>query len=243
MPSAILSARHDAGGELLLVSLDVSADVARAYTTPGQYIEVKTESGKGYFVLASEVGATPWQLLVKNAGGAADALTTLPLGSALEIERPARRGLLRAADGIPPRRRSRWSGARSASRARSSPVASAAARPRAPISSSASARRPTSPIVRRGRGVGRAGRARRALSLARRARPPSGGRAARASRRRLRPARARSGARGRGRPSRDARHRRRPRRDARRHARPRQRDEPSRRRRPRGSEHRGPDER
>ncbi len=88
MPSAILSARHDAGGELLLVSLDVSADVARSYTTPGQYIEVKTASGKGYFVLAGEVGASPWQLLVKNAGGAADALATLPLGSTLELTGP-----------------------------------------------------------------------------------------------------------------------------------------------------------
>jgi NAD(P)H-flavin reductase len=88
MTSAILSARHDAGGGLLLVSLDVSADVARAYATPGQYIEVRTESGKGYFVLASEVGATPWQLLVKNAGGAADALTTLPLGTTFEIAGP-----------------------------------------------------------------------------------------------------------------------------------------------------------
>jgi len=88
MASAILSVRHDAGGELLLVSLDVSAEVARAYTTPGQYIEVRTASGKGYFVLASEVGAAPWQLLVKNAGGAADALTTLPLGSTLEIVGP-----------------------------------------------------------------------------------------------------------------------------------------------------------
>ena len=88
MPSAILSERHDAGGELLLVSLEVSADVARAYTTPGQYIEVKTAIGKGYFVLASEVGAMPWQVLVKNAGDAADALFTFPLGSTLEIVGP-----------------------------------------------------------------------------------------------------------------------------------------------------------
>jgi NAD(P)H-flavin reductase len=85
---AILSERHDAGGELLLVSLDVSADAARAYTTPGQYIEVKTERGKGFFVLASAVGATPWQVLVKNAGDAADALFTLPLGSALDVVGP-----------------------------------------------------------------------------------------------------------------------------------------------------------
>lgn len=85
---AILSERHDAGGELLLVSLHVSADVARAYTTPGQYIEVKTGSGRGYFVLASEVGTTPWQVLVKNSGDAADALFTLPLGTAVDIVGP-----------------------------------------------------------------------------------------------------------------------------------------------------------
>lgn len=88
MASAILSARHDAGGELLLVSLDVNADMARAYTTPGQYIEVKAESGKGFFVLASDTGQSPWQVLVKNAGGAADALATLPLGATLEVLGP-----------------------------------------------------------------------------------------------------------------------------------------------------------
>lgn len=88
MPSAVLSSRQDAGGDLILVSLDVSPAVARAYETPGQYVEVKTESGKGYFVLANDVGTTPWELLVKNAGGAADALATLPLGSELPINGP-----------------------------------------------------------------------------------------------------------------------------------------------------------
>jgi NAD(P)H-flavin reductase len=88
MPTAVLSARHDAGGDLLLVSLDVDDAIARAYTTPGQYIEVKTPEANGYFVIASAVGETPWELLVKNAGGAADALATLPLGSHLSIEGP-----------------------------------------------------------------------------------------------------------------------------------------------------------
>ena len=88
MPSAVLSARHDAGGGLLLVSIRVDHAVARAYTTPGQYIQVKAPSGDGYFVLASAVGAQPWELLVKNAAGAADALATLPVGSALSIEGP-----------------------------------------------------------------------------------------------------------------------------------------------------------
>lgn len=85
---AILSARSLAGGDLLLVSLDVDDAIAVRYTTPGQYIEVKAESGNGYFVLASDVGRRPWQLLVKNAGGAADALATLPLGSELKVVGP-----------------------------------------------------------------------------------------------------------------------------------------------------------
>ncbi len=88
MPTAVLSERHDAGGELLLVTLALDEQVARAYTTPGQYIEVKTDRGDGYFVIASDVGNASWQLLVKNAGGAADALATLPVGSKLTIEGP-----------------------------------------------------------------------------------------------------------------------------------------------------------
>jgi len=85
---AILSARRPAGGDLLLISLDVDDEIARRYTTPGQYIEVKAESGNGYFVLASDVGQRPWQLLVKNAGGAADALATLPVGTSVPVVGP-----------------------------------------------------------------------------------------------------------------------------------------------------------
>ena len=85
---AVLTARSHAGGELLLVSLDVDDAVARRYTTPGQYIEVKADSGNGYFVLASNVGERPWQLLVKNAGGAADALATRPIGTEVLIVGP-----------------------------------------------------------------------------------------------------------------------------------------------------------
>src|SRR3954471_17202510 len=88
MPTAVLSARRDAGGGLLLVALDVGADLARAYTAPGQYIEVTTPAGNGYFVLGSAVGETPWELLVKNAGDAADALYSLSLGSAVDVNGP-----------------------------------------------------------------------------------------------------------------------------------------------------------
>jgi NAD(P)H-flavin reductase len=88
MSSAVLSSRQDAGGDLILVGLDVSPEMAGAYATPGQYVEVKTPAGNGYFVLANDVGASPWELLVKNAGGAADALVTLPTGSVLPVKGP-----------------------------------------------------------------------------------------------------------------------------------------------------------
>ena len=72
----------------MLVALDVAPETARAYTAPGQYVEVKTTSGNGYFVIASDVGDSHWELLVKNAGGASDALATAPLGTVLELEGP-----------------------------------------------------------------------------------------------------------------------------------------------------------
>jgi len=92
MPSAVLSARSDAGGGLLLVALDVDAERARAYTAPGQYVEVRTASAHGFFVLASQIGETPWELLVKNAGDAADALVSLPFGSTIEVKGPMGKG-------------------------------------------------------------------------------------------------------------------------------------------------------
>jgi NAD(P)H-flavin reductase len=88
MATALLSAQRDAGGGLVLVALDVAPELAGAYTSPGQYVEVSTPSGRGYFVLASRVGERPWELLVKNAGGAASALVSLPLGSTVETSEP-----------------------------------------------------------------------------------------------------------------------------------------------------------
>lgn len=86
--SAILSARRDAGEDLVHVALDVDDEVRRRYTAPGQYLEIVTEAGNGYFVLASDVGVTPFELLVKNAGDAADALFTKPIGSTFVFEGP-----------------------------------------------------------------------------------------------------------------------------------------------------------
>jgi NAD(P)H-flavin reductase len=82
---ALLAGRRDAGGGLTLVALDVDPEASRSYTTPGQYVEVKVDKGNGYFVLAGDVAAPRWELVVRNAGDAADALTSAPIGSAIEI--------------------------------------------------------------------------------------------------------------------------------------------------------------
>jgi len=70
-----------------LVTLTPPAELAHAYRAPGQYIKVHAESG-GYFVLASEVGAPSWELLVRNSGGAADALTRAPEGTVFDVTGP-----------------------------------------------------------------------------------------------------------------------------------------------------------
>ena len=137
---------------------------------------MKTESGKGYFVLASEVGASPWELLVKNAGDAADALTTLPLGSTLEIVGPARCRLLRA---------SGWKRRHVAIAVVGSALGVArpvlARRIRGSVAGSThlflGVRAPTDvPIAQEVEAWSAQGRARRALPLARRGPPPSGDR-------------------------------------------------------------------
>lgn len=86
--SATLADRRDAGGGLFLVGLDVDVDLARGYTSPGQYVEVRAPGVSGYFVLASDPGVRRWELLVRNAGDAADLLVSRPIGSAIDVSRP-----------------------------------------------------------------------------------------------------------------------------------------------------------
>jgi NAD(P)H-flavin reductase len=88
LPAAVLASRRDAGAGLLLVSLDVDPTLARAYTAPGQYVELFTPRGNGYFVLAGSLGDPVWELLVRNAGDAADALFNAPIGSSFEVTAP-----------------------------------------------------------------------------------------------------------------------------------------------------------
>lgn len=84
---AVLTERRSSGRGLSLVTLTPSPDRARAYRAPGQYIEVQAEA-KGYFVLAGEIGAPSWELLVRTNGGASDALAVSPEGTVFDVAGP-----------------------------------------------------------------------------------------------------------------------------------------------------------
>lgn len=84
---AVLTERRDTGADLCLVTLTPALAHARGYRAPGQYIEVCAEA-RGFFVLAGEVGAPSWELLVRMNGGAAGALTTAPEGTVFDVSGP-----------------------------------------------------------------------------------------------------------------------------------------------------------
>lgn len=91
----VLTARRDAGAGLHLVTLTPPSTHADAYRSPGQYIQVRTDSGSGYFVLAGECHAPSWEILVRNNGEASIDLIGAPegtvVGSALSVARPLMR--------------------------------------------------------------------------------------------------------------------------------------------------------
>jgi NAD(P)H-flavin reductase len=89
---ASIAARVPAGGGLTLLSIDAPESVTATYRSPGQYIEVRAvddrETGPnatGFFVLASEPGARPWELIMRSGGGASDVLLVAPVGTPIEV--------------------------------------------------------------------------------------------------------------------------------------------------------------
>src|SRR5262249_8467471 len=62
------------------------------YRAPGQYIEVRAVEANGYFVLAGEIGAPSWELLVRTNGGASDALVRAPEGTVFDVVGPLGKG-------------------------------------------------------------------------------------------------------------------------------------------------------
>ncbi len=83
----VLTERRTSGPGLSLVTLTPSSEHAKAYRAPGQYIEVRAEAN-GYFVLAGEIGAPSWELLVRTNGGASDALAAAPEGTVFQVVGP-----------------------------------------------------------------------------------------------------------------------------------------------------------
>lgn len=89
MARAAILSRRDAGGGLSLVTLVPEETAAERYVAAGQYLEAQTPPHEhGYFALASDVGARPWQLLVRNTGGAADILARSAIGTEVEVVGP-----------------------------------------------------------------------------------------------------------------------------------------------------------
>jgi NAD(P)H-flavin reductase len=101
-------ARRDAGGAVQLIAIAPAAEQARAYAAPGQYVRIDVDGG-GFFVLAGDLGAPTWELLVRPNGGASDALVAAregatfpvagPFGAGFPVARAARRTLVLAVVG------------------------------------------------------------------------------------------------------------------------------------------------
>jgi NAD(P)H-flavin reductase len=83
--SATVTDRKPAGGGLTRIVLVISADAATSHVVPGQYVEVRAEGQTGYFVLSSDPGASPWELVMRAGGGASDVLLVMALPGAVEV--------------------------------------------------------------------------------------------------------------------------------------------------------------
>jgi NAD(P)H-flavin reductase len=82
---ARLLGRREVGGGLTLVSLEVDGICRVSYQTPGQYAEVTIGDKNGFFALASAAAHAPWELIVRDSGGASHALLHADLGAALHV--------------------------------------------------------------------------------------------------------------------------------------------------------------
>jgi NAD(P)H-flavin reductase len=82
---ATLSARTDAGGGLVQLSIEPPLAMARTFEHPGQYVLLRVGGKSSYYVLANDAGDTKWELLVRPGGEVATAALAVPLGKSIEI--------------------------------------------------------------------------------------------------------------------------------------------------------------
>lgn len=70
----------DAGGGLVLLLVGPQRGARDTYKHTGQYVSVKAsgDARAGYFVLASDVGADVWELIIRPGSEAANAILAVP---------------------------------------------------------------------------------------------------------------------------------------------------------------------
>lgn len=86
---AQLAWRRHLGGALWLVGLSVEEPLLRAFHAAGQYQSLRVGEGfEAPFALASAPGRQPFEYLVRDAGDAARALLTLPIGAPVSAGLP-----------------------------------------------------------------------------------------------------------------------------------------------------------
>jgi NAD(P)H-flavin reductase len=82
---ARLAGRESAGGGLTRVKVEPEPGSLASYRNPGQYVEMRAGQETGFFVISSEPGVGPWELVMRSGGGASDVVLAMPIGSAIEL--------------------------------------------------------------------------------------------------------------------------------------------------------------
>ena len=80
-----MTVRQPAGGGLTRIVLVPAVEVTVSHDTPGQYVEVRADGQTGYFVLSSDPGTSPWELVMRAGGGASDVLLVMQLPGTVEV--------------------------------------------------------------------------------------------------------------------------------------------------------------
>jgi NAD(P)H-flavin reductase len=85
---------HAETHELVHLALSgASTEFMSAYSTPGQYVQIKVGTNKpGFFALASAPGEAPLELLIKRGSPISDAIVAINIGEPLEVSAPAGKG-------------------------------------------------------------------------------------------------------------------------------------------------------
>lgn len=78
---AHLVGRRDVGGDMTLFAFEVPGVLRESYATPGQYSYFTLIGEAGYFVLGSREKRSPWEILLRRGGAAADLLMRAPVGT------------------------------------------------------------------------------------------------------------------------------------------------------------------